>query len=173
MAMASANEYDVIVEGGVELPIDEGELASDCDLVLAEEGVTRPCLVSVSLVGEGRMREVNLEWRGVDRATDVISLECERPDDPSLAPGEPCELGDVLLAPTYIARQAAQFGTTVADEFRLLLVHGLLHLLGHDHLDEAEAEAMEAREEELLAKLPCDEPITHVTLTRHRGDGAA
>lgn len=162
------NEYDVSAEEGVRAPITEDELRSDCDLVLEREGVGRPCMVSVSLVGEGRMREVNLEWRGVDRATDVISLECERPDDPSLAPGEPCELGDIVLAPAYIARQAEAFGTTEADEFRLLLVHGLLHLLGHDHLDEAQAEAMEAREEELLALLPCDEPITHVTLTRHR-----
>lgn len=163
------NEYDVSAEEGVRAPITEDELRSDCDLVLEREGVGRPCMVSVSLVGEGRMREVNLEWRGVDRATDVISLECERPDDPSLAPGEPCELGDIVLAPAYIARQAEAFGTTEADEFRLLLVHGLLHLLGHDHLDEAQAEAMEAREEELLALLPCDAPITHVTLTRHRG----
>lgn len=162
------NEYDVSAEEGVRAPITEDELRSDCDLVLEREGVGRPCMVSVSLVGEGRMREVNLEWRGVDRATDVISLECERPDDPSLAPGEPCELGDIVLAPAYIARQAEAFGTTEADEFRLLLVHGLLHLLGHDHLDEAQAEAMEAREEELLALLPCDAPITHVTLTRHR-----
>ncbi len=162
------NEYDISCEEGVRSPISEGELCSDCDLVLEREGVGRPCMVSVSLVGEARMREINLEWRGVDRATDVISLECERPDDPSLAPGEPCELGDIVLAPAYIARQAETFGTTEADEFRLLLVHGLLHLLGHDHLDEAEAEAMEAREEELLALLPCDAPITHVTLTRHR-----
>lgn len=162
------NEYDVSAEEGARAPITEDELRSDCDLVLEREGVGRPCMVSVSLVGEGRMREVNLEWRGVDRATDVISLECERPDDPSLAPGEPCELGDIVLAPAYIARQAEAFGTTEADEFRLLLVHGLLHLLGHDHLDEAQAEAMEAREEELLALLPCDAPITHVTLTRHR-----
>lgn len=162
------NEYDVSAEEGVRAPITVDELRSDCDLVLEREGVGRPCMVSVSLVGEGRMREVNLEWRGVDRATDVISLECERPDDPSLAPGEPCELGDIVLAPAYIARQAEAFGTTEADEFRLLLVHGLLHLLGHDHLDEAQAEAMEAREEELLALLPCDAPITHVTLTRHR-----
>ena len=163
-----SNDYDLSAEGGIVAPISEEELFSDCDVVLEHEGVARPCMVSVSLVGEERMREINLEWRGVDRATDVISLECERPDDPSLAQGEPCELGDIVLAPSYIARQAASFGTTEADEFRLLLVHGLLHLLGHDHLDEAEAEAMEAREEEILALLPCDAPITHVTLTRHR-----
>lgn len=163
-----ANEYDVLFEDGAVAPLTEEEICATCDAVLAGEGVGRPCMVSVSVVGEGRIREVNAEWRGVDRATDVISLECERPDDPALAPGEPCELGDILLAPAYIARQAAGYGTTEADEFRLLLTHGMLHLLGYDHLDEDEAEEMEAREEELLAAMPCDAPIGRVVLTRHR-----
>ena len=163
-----SNEYDLSRERGVTSPLTDDEIRACCDVVLAAEGVGRPCMVSVSLVGEGRIRELNATWRGHDRATDVISLECERPDDPTLAPGEPCELGDIVLAPTYIARQAASFGTTEADEFRLLLTHGLLHLLGYDHLDEDEAERMEAREEELLALMPLDAPMGRVTLTRHR-----
>ena len=170
--MTVANEYDLSFEEGARSPLSEDEIISTCDLILSEQSVERPCMVSISLVGEGRIRELNAEWRGVDAATDVISLECERPDDPSLAPGEPCELGDIVLAPAYVARQAADFGTTEADEFRLLLVHGLLHLLGHDHLDEDEAEAMEALEEELLRKLPGDGTIDRVVLTRHRGEGA-
>lgn len=167
------NEYDIVCEDGVSFPLDDAEVAAVCDRVLAEEGVSRPCLVSVSLVGEERIRELNAEWRDVDRATDVISLECERPDDPALAPGEPCELGDIVLAPSYIVRQAAAFGTTEADECRLLLVHGLLHLLGHDHLDEAEAVAMEAREDELLALVPTDGTLDRVVITRHREEAHA
>lgn len=167
------NEYDLSCEEGVCAPIGDEDICAACDLVLAQEGVERPCMVSISVVSEERIRALNDAWRDVDRATDVISLECERPDDPDLAPGEPCELGDIVLAPAYIARQAASFGTTEADEFRLLLTHGLLHLLGYDHLDEDEAEAMEAREEALLALMPCDRPIDHVTLTRHREDGDA
>ena len=167
------NEYDLSCEEGVRAPIGDEDICAACVLVLAQEGVERPCMVSISVVSEERIRALNDAWRDVDRATDVISLECERPDDPSLAPGEPCELGDIVLAPAYIARQAADFGTTEADEFRLLLTHGLLHLLGYDHLDEDEAEVMEAREEALLALMPCDRPIDHVTLTRHREDGDA
>ena len=167
------NEYDVICEEGVSCPLDDDEIAAICDRVLEEEGAGRPCMVSVSLVGEGHIRDLNAEWRGVDRATDVISLECERPDDPSLAPGEPCELGDIVLAPDYISRQATAFGTTVADECRLLLVHGLLHLLGHDHLDEEEAVAMEAREDELLGLIPTDGTLDRVVITRHRGEEGA
>lgn len=167
------NEYDLFVEEGVSCALAQEELRAACDAVLAHEGVGRPCSVSVSVVGEPRMREINAEWRDVDAATDVISIECERPDDPLLAPGEPCELGDIVIAPDYIARQAAAFGTTPADETRLMLVHGMLHLLGHDHLDDASAEAMEALEEEVLAGLPTDGTIDRVVLTRHREEDDA
>lgn len=162
------NSYDVVLEEGVSSPVSEQEIREDIDLVLQSEGVERPCMVSVSIVSDERMHELNLQWRGMDRPTDVLSLECERPDDPDLAPGEPCELGDIVLAPDYIACQAKGFGTTAADECRLLLVHGTLHLLGYDHLKDDEAEVMEAREDELLAQIRTDHAIDHVTLTRHR-----
>ncbi len=144
-------ELDCMAEEGVACALNEEELFQTIALVLDEEEVERPCGVSLSIVDDERMRELNAEWRGIDRATDVLSLECERPDDPDLAPGEPCELGDIVLAPAYIARQAQSFGTTPADETRLLLVHGTLHLLGYDHLQDDEAEVMEARERELLS----------------------
>ena len=168
-----ANQYDISTQGPDALALDEAQLCELCDLVLREQGVERPCVVSVSVVDEDRMREVNAEWRGVDRPTDVISLECERPDDPDLAPGEPCELGDILLAPAYIARQAERFSTTPADETRLLVVHGMLHLLGHDHLDEDEAVAMEALEEGILARAGGDGTLGHVVITRHRTEDEA
>lgn len=168
-----ANTYDYVVQSGVEPLLDADEVRSDCDLVLRQEGVDRPCMVSVSIVSDERIHQLNRTWRGVDRPTDVISLECERPDDPELAPGEPCELGDIVLAPTYIARQAQRFGTTPADECRLLLVHGMLHLLGYDHLQDDEAQIMEKREDELVAMIKTDAHISHVTFTRHLDDGAA
>jgi probable rRNA maturation factor len=163
------NEYDISIEDGVTPLLEEDEIRRDCDLVLAQEGVGRPCVVSVSVVSDDRMHELNLRWRGVDRATDVLSLECERPDDPDLAPGEPCELGDIVLAPAYIARQSKDFGTTPADECRLLLVHGVLHLLGYDHMTDEEAAVMEAREDELVSMVKTDARLDHVEFTRHRG----
>ena len=158
-------EVDLLLEA--ELAIDEDEVQRICEFVLAEEGVKRDCMVSVSSVDEDRMHELNLEWRGQDKATDVLSLECERPDDPELAPFEPCELGDIVLAPSYIARQAKGFGTTAQNETRLLLVHGMLHLLGYDHMVEDEAQQMEAREDELLARIGASSDLGEVTLTRH------
>lgn len=162
------SNVDVSCDEGMSMPLTPGELKADVALVLLEEGVERPCSVSVSMVTDEHMQALNRTWRDQDKPTDVLSLECERPDDPDLAPGEPCELGDIVLAPACIERQARGFGTTYADEFRLLLVHGLLHLLGYDHLDDAEAELMEAREDALVAKIGTDASIDPVTLTRHR-----
>lgn len=164
-----AHEYDIDIEDDVNSLLGEDEICRICDFVLEEEGVERPCMVSVSIVSDERIHELNREWRDVDRPTDVVSLECERPDDPDLAPGEPCELGDIVLAPAFIFRQAEGFGTTPEDECRLLLVHGMLHLLGYDHLEDDEAEIMEAREDELLVGLKTDAPLGRVAFTRHRG----
>ncbi len=161
---------DFEAQDGIEAPITEDEMTQICETVLTQEGVERPCFLSLSVVDDETIKEQNLDWRGIYAATDVISLECERPDDPDLAPGEPCELGDILLAPNFITQQAGRYATTVADEFRLLLIHGLLHLLGYDHLDDNEAEVMEAREDELLRLVSTDQPISHVTLTRHLKD---
>ena len=172
MSAHSLVELDYVAEEGLSAALGEDELLEAIALVLREEGVTRPCSVSLSVVRDERMRELNLEYRGQDRATDVLSLECERPDDPDLAPGDPCELGDIVIAPAYIARQARDFGTTPADETRLLVVHATLHLLGYDHLDDEEAEVMEAREDELVSLLATDGDLAGVRVTRHDGDDA-
>ena len=165
-------EVDFVVEPDVACPLDEAQVERVCDCVLTQEDVTRMCYVSVTVVGEERICELNRDWRGIDRATDVVSLECERPDDPDLAEGEPCELGDIVLAPTYIERQAREFGNSFEEEFTLLLVHGLLHLLGYDHMADDEAEVMEAREDELVARILGSASPRRVTLTRHREDDA-
>lgn len=154
-------------------PLSDAQVTALVDAVLAHEGVERECYVSVSVVSDDDIARTNAEWRGVDAPTDVVSLECERPDDPDLAPGEPCELGDIVLAPAYIEAQAARFGTTFADECRLLLVHGALHLLGHDHLDDESAEAMEALEDEILSGAETDGTLGHVVITRHRTEDEA
>lgn len=162
---------DISVSEGVVSPLIEGDIESIIDFVLKAESVDRPCFVSVSLVSDEEMHELNLEWRDVDAPTDVLSLECERPDDPGLSEGEPCELGDIVLAPAYITEQAKRLGTTSEKEMTLLLVHGVLHLLGYDHIEEDEALAMEEREDEIVSLLTGE--ATKATLTRHRdGDDA-
>ena len=161
-------------------PLGEAEIRSALDAVLDEESVTRDCVVSLSLVDDSVMRDYNREWRGIDAPTDVLSFEMERPD---LAHGAvaaeldgqadvPCELGDIVIAPAYVCRQAPHFDNTAADEMLLLLVHGMLHLLGYDHIVEDEARRMERLEDAIVERIVGSARVTGGTVTRHRGDEA-
>ncbi|WP_304424831.1 rRNA maturation RNase YbeY, partial [uncultured Adlercreutzia sp.] len=86
--------------------------------------------------------------------TDVLSFECDNiADDITAADGPACplyELGDVIIAPDVAEAQSQEYGNSLEQEVSLLLVHGLLHLCGYDHIEDDEAEIMEAREAELL-----------------------
>ena len=145
----------VLISNDAGLPqlLETAEIESICSYVMAAEDVERPVEISLSNVDEEEMHGLNREWRGIDRTTDVLSFECDSPFDGSLPADEVVELGDIILAPEVIARQAPGFGNSPADECRLMLVHGLLHLLGYDHIQDDEAEVMEAREDDILRHL--------------------
>ena len=107
--------------------------------------------VSVSFVDDAVIAELNEKYRGKQGPTDVLSFECDGCGDGPDAPEDGVfELGDVIIAPDVAERQTAEFATTFEEEISLLLVHGLLHLCGYDHIVDEEAEVMEARERELL-----------------------
>ena len=151
-----------------ELAISSLELIDIYNLIHTELNIQRPCIVSVTSETNDSIHSLNLEWRGVDRPTDVLSFECERPDDEDLDEGEPCTLGDIVLAPEYIENQAKTFGTSAADETRLLAIHGFLHLLGYDHEEDDEANLMHDIEELILSKIDTDNTITEHVLINHR-----
>lgn len=133
--------------------LSEDEVCAIAAHVLAAEGVERDVEISLSYVDEDEMHELNRQWRDIDRTTDVLSFECDSAFDEDIPLDEVLELGDIILAPEVITRQAPGFGNDPADECRLMLVHGLLHLLGYDHVEDDEAEEMEAREDALLREL--------------------
>jgi probable rRNA maturation factor len=89
-------------------------------------------------------------FMGGEGPTDVLAFPIEHlsPGSPpsELPSGPPFMLGDVLIAPTYVRRQAAALDVDFDDEIALMVVHGLLHLMGYDHEDDDEAEVMESRE---------------------------
>ncbi len=157
----------VLISNDAELDtlLDAQEVEHICSVVLAAEGVER----------EVEMHDLNLEWRGIDRTTDVLSFECDSAFDEDIPADETLELGDIILAPQVIARQAPGFGNSPADECRLMLVHGMLHLLGYDHIEDDEAEVMEAREDAILRDLALergeDPKLVHVgPITNHAHD---
>ena len=124
--------------------------------VIRSEGKPETCEVSISFVDDERIRQLNREYRGIDRPTDVLSFECDNVQDDYavFAPvaEEVYELGDIVVAPDVAERQAPEYGMPFADEVSLLVTHGLLHLCGYDHVDYGEAQAMEERERELLTE---------------------
>ncbi len=117
--------------------------------VLDREDAPAAVELSIAIVEIEEMVQLNVDYRGKEGPTDVLSFEC---DDPCavVGPDEPVTLGDVVIAPAIAEAQAAEYGHTVEEELNLLLVHGILHLLGYDHEDDSDASAMQARERALL-----------------------
>ena len=136
-------------------PIVTNELLRLAELVLEAEGLDSETGVSLVLIDEIQMAELNEAHMGKHGPTDVLSFPIET-STPGVPPtrssgGPPIELGDVFIAPSVVRHNAAQHETPFEDELSLMVVHGLLHLLGWDHEVEDEATRMEARESELLA----------------------
>ena len=109
--------------------------------------------VSVRIVDTEEGQALNLQYRGRDYATNVLSFPVELP------PGVDIPLiGDLVICAPVVAREAAEQGKKPVDHWAHLTIHGTLHLLGYDHIDEAEAEAMEALETKVLAGLGIADP---------------
>lgn len=112
------------------------------------------CL-GISLVGDTEIAELNQEWRQIPGPTDVLAFAAQEalamPLPPGLAGLGELELGDIVISLETAARQAPDHGHSLVEELQFLASHGLLHLLGWDHPDDASLAAMLARQEKLLA----------------------
>ena len=118
---------------------------------LRAEGAPDGASLSILLTGDDHVRRLNRDFRQIDKATDVLSFPTER-DTPQMEH----YLGDVIIAVPVAARQADAAGHSFVAELSLLVVHGVLHLLGHDHLDPGEKERMWAAQDGVLADLGVD-----------------
>lgn len=129
--------------------------------VLAEEGLDLPCEVDVRVTGDAGIHRLNLEQRGMDRPTDVLSfpmLELSPGQLPAPEDADPgtglIPLGDMAISMERVRAQAKEYGHSNRRELCYLAVHSTLHLLGYDHADEGPMKArMRAREEAILDKL--------------------
>lgn len=138
-------------------PIDAEPLKRLIELVLKDENLADDTEVTILFVGESQIAQYNQRFMNRQGPTDVLAFPLEelRPGAiPERSPGgPPFNMGDVVICPAYVRTQAEQAGVSFDDELSLMVVHGLLHLLGYDHQDDAQAEAMERREWQLLAQV--------------------
>ena len=146
-------------------PVDAMRLVRLAKAVLAAQGVKADSELSMLFVDEEAMAELNKRFLGKEGPTDVLAFPIDDDDvveggrsPDSLGPGNgvdpdadpPNLLGDVVVCPAVAAKNAPAHAGTYEDEMDLLVVHGILHVLGMDHVGTDEAEAMEQRERELL-----------------------
>ena len=149
-------EAEVDVTGGL-----EAQLTAVIRAALDAEQVSIPCEVNVLVTDDAAIHEINLDMRGVDRPTDVLSFPMfeltpgEKPGEEDADPDTGLvPLGDMVISLERAEAQAQEFGHSVEREVSYLAVHSVLHLLGYDHMDEGPMKAqMRKREEEILNDL--------------------
>lgn len=152
--IASSVRVDVARDG-----VDEGEPPSTLWVervvhrTLQIAGCTDPCETSVLLTNDPRIQQLNRDYRGIDRPTDVLSFALEEDDSVTLPPGFPRLLGDVVVSLDTVERQALENERSTPHECAWALCHGVLHLLGFDHQTDQEEQIMRDREREVLDSL--------------------
>ena len=155
-------EHQIWVEEEVPAPAGlAARLEEAVNAALDAEGVDVPCVVEVCLTDDEAIHQTNLEMRGVDRPTDVLSFpmfELQPGEKPRAEWADPDTdrvlLGDMMISLERARAQAEEYGHSLEREICYLAVHSVLHLLGYDHLDEGpQKRQMRQREEAILGKL--------------------
>lgn len=146
------------------------------DAALAAEGVNRACAVCIRICDDESIHEINREYRGVDRATDVLSFPTvnypagvtagqadkllRRELDDEL---DAVMLGDLIISVPHVIAQAQEYGHAVQREAAYLTVHGLCHLMGYDHIEESDKKVMRAMEEKILSAIAMERDVQPVS----------
>ena len=124
------------------------------DSVLKNEGVSDDAEITVTFVGDRKIRELNRRFRNIDRSTDVLSFPLGEngvyDTDPET---ERFMLGDVVISLEHAFSQAEEFGHSADREIVYLSVHSMLHLLGYDHMEPTEASVMREKEEKTMTEI--------------------
>lgn len=121
--------------------------------VLASENFTADADVSVSLVDNEEIRDLNRVYRGIDSPTDVLSFSMMEGEDSLQISDMPMMLGDIVISLEKALEQSRDYGHSFEREVGYLVAHGMLHLLGYDHQTDEDRETMRLKEESVLEKL--------------------
>ncbi|MFV0455029.1 MAG: rRNA maturation RNase YbeY [Pseudomonas sp.] len=140
-----------VASEATDLP-SEADFRKWCELALRQR--SNDSELTIRVVDEAEGRELNKTWRHKDYATNVLSFPADVPDELLDIP----LLGDLVICAPVVTREAAEQDKSAEAHWAHLVIHGCLHLLGYDHIDDAEAEEMEGLERELLAELGHPDP---------------
>jgi probable rRNA maturation factor len=152
-------EINVLIEEGVEVDLDSGWLQLVIEKTLVAENVPATVEISLLITGQERIHELNRDYRGKDKPTDVLSFSMSEQipeEEPTAFVGPPdglVHLGEVIISYPQAVLQAQEHGHSVKREMAILIVHGVLHILGYDHEKPKMKPAMVAKEKEILTAL--------------------
>jgi probable rRNA maturation factor len=135
---------------------------------------TNPAELAIVLTDDSAVRVLNRDWRGIDKATNVLSFPMQTPGQPvaGRSKSPPVMLGDIVIAYETAAREADAESKSLRDHLVHLAVHGFLHLLGYDHDSDRDAETMEGIERAILARLDISDPYAARDLAATAGPHA-
>ena len=140
------NNFEIFNETDENIDLEEEKKI--IEFALKHENLTN-VIFNVIFVGSEKIRELNRDYRGIDRETDVISFALEDSEQYYIE-GMPREIGDIYICVPKMKAQAEEYGHSVTREMGFLTVHGLLHLLGYDHMTKEEEKVMFTKQEEIL-----------------------
>lgn len=146
-------EIDYIDETGELAPEQVQQILQLLQLAAKREEVTEDSELSLTFVDNEKIHEINREYRGIDRPTDVISFALEENTEGEMeiiGQDMPRVLGDIIISIPRAKQQAEEYGHSFMRELGFLAVHGFLHLLGYDHGTKEEEQQMFSRQEEIL-----------------------
>jgi probable rRNA maturation factor len=152
-------EVEVQIDPAFAHLLSTEDLRSVAEVTLQLEGKSGE--VTLVITGDPEIQRLNRDFLGIDAPTDVLAFSAQEIGDSFVAAPEAGDyLGDVIVSYPRAVGQAAELGHPVGQEINLLVVHGVLHLLGYDHADEDEKEAMWARQEVILRRVAADAAST-------------
>lgn len=135
---------EITNKSGELVPADQVRALLEHSLVQLK--LSPECEVNLVFVDENEMTELHIKWMDEPGPTDVLSFPMDMPENP----GDAVTLGDIVIAPTVAATQAATAGHSAEHEIFILAAHGLLHILGHDHANKEDEKVMFALQEDLV-----------------------
>ena len=151
--VATRVALELDIEPGLDVDVDQSVLATLVESIVRGQLPPAEYTLGLHLVSDESIRELNHEHRAKDAHTDVLSFPLHDPSGMRfvLPPGQPINLGDVVVSYPRMLAQASEYGHSPARELGYLVAHGVLHILGFDHEREADRRRMRQAEEEALA----------------------